>query len=300
MIATLDVIYDMETSDPDDAMTLCLLAGHSKVNLRAVTVTPGSPDQVNLIKYILRFFDKEELPVGVRTPGYSKSAVSQFHYTWLGNNDKWKVKTDCNLPAVKVLQETFTYFPECVLLTGAAVSNLRALLEQYPELQLSRWVAQGGFAGDEVVPPEFRLTKFAGRNTCPTFNFNGDVPGAKLALSTLNIKLRQLVSKNVCHGVVYDQSLHERIQPFQAKHLGLSMIYCGMTEYLKKHPNGKMFHDPLAACTLIDPSICEFREVEVYREKGEWGSRLKSKTNTFISIMADSEKFFHTLIDYSN
>ena len=27
---------------------------------------------------------------------------------------------------------------------------------------LKRWVAQGGFAGDSVVPPEHRLAKFAG------------------------------------------------------------------------------------------------------------------------------------------
>ena len=37
---SIDVVFDMETGDPDDFFTLCLLTAHPKVNLRAVTVTP--------------------------------------------------------------------------------------------------------------------------------------------------------------------------------------------------------------------------------------------------------------------
>ena len=36
-----DVVWDMETGDPDDFLTLLMLAGHPQVNLRAVTVTPA-------------------------------------------------------------------------------------------------------------------------------------------------------------------------------------------------------------------------------------------------------------------
>ena len=31
----LDIIYDMETDDPDDFLTLLLLLGHPQVNLKA-------------------------------------------------------------------------------------------------------------------------------------------------------------------------------------------------------------------------------------------------------------------------
>ena len=34
-----DVVWDMETGDPDDFLTLLLLLGHPQVNLKAVTVT---------------------------------------------------------------------------------------------------------------------------------------------------------------------------------------------------------------------------------------------------------------------
>jgi pyrimidine-specific ribonucleoside hydrolase len=50
----LNLLFDMETADPDDAMTLCLLANHSKVNLRAVTVMLGTDEQIGLAKYVLK------------------------------------------------------------------------------------------------------------------------------------------------------------------------------------------------------------------------------------------------------
>jgi len=58
---------------------------------------------------------------------------------------------------------------------------------------------------------------------------------------------------------------------------------------------GKAFHDPLAACCAIDESIGEWAEVELYREKGAWGSRLAPGSGIWIIIGYDREKFFQTL-----
>lgn len=41
----MDIIFDMETQDPDDMFALCFLGSHPAVKLRAVTVTPGSKAQ---------------------------------------------------------------------------------------------------------------------------------------------------------------------------------------------------------------------------------------------------------------
>jgi hypothetical protein len=47
--------------------------------------------------------------------------------------------------------------------------------------------------------------------------------------------------------------------------VGTSPLLCtGMTMYLGKK-GSKMFHDPLAVCVAIDPRVCEFREVTLYR-----------------------------------
>ena len=61
---TTPIIWDMETGDPDDFLTLLLLAGHPKVDLRAVTVTPGGADQIATVRWALKALGLEDVPVG--------------------------------------------------------------------------------------------------------------------------------------------------------------------------------------------------------------------------------------------
>jgi hypothetical protein len=61
--------------------------------------------------------------------------------------------------------------------------------------------------------------------------------------------------------------------------------------YLRTRPEGKILHDPLAACCAIDESIGEWAEVELFREKNEWGARLKSDTRTWIITDYDHARF---------
>jgi pyrimidine-specific ribonucleoside hydrolase len=288
----LDLLFDMETSDPDDALTLCLLATHPDVALRAVTVTPGSRAQVGLVRHLLSRAGREGVPVGARNPGAEKDSVSGFHWTWLGQVPP----AEPDALAHEVLARALERHPDAVLLTGAPLQNLRLLLQEHPEARLSRWVAQGGFAGDNVVPPEHRLPKFAGRRTCPTFNFNGDPKGALLALASERIGARELVSKNVTHGVAWDAALHERVRPHREATAGLALVFEAMTHYLDKHPEGKLLHDPIAACAAIDPGIATWAEVEVVREKGEWGAEPRDGTRTRITVALDRERFFGTLV----
>jgi hypothetical protein len=58
---------------------------------------------------------------------------------------------------------------------------------------------------------------------------------------------------------------------------------------------GKMFHDPLAACCAIDPAIGTWAEVELFRERGQWGSRLCPGSNTWIIVDHDRHRFWSTL-----
>ena len=44
----IKAIWDMETGDPDDFLTLVLLAGHPRVDLKAVTITPVSYTHLTL------------------------------------------------------------------------------------------------------------------------------------------------------------------------------------------------------------------------------------------------------------
>lgn len=286
-------VWDMETSDPDDFMTLLLLLGHPRVDLRAVTITPGTPEQVGLVRWALHALGRD-IPVGARDLDHGKQCVSAWHYKAYG---EIAASRDAE-PAAELLLRVLDR--DTTLVTGAALKNLGAALRRVDaeqrEFLLGRLFIQGGFAGAGVVPPELQLAKFKGRVTCPSFNLNGDPKSALLAVSHPKIGERRLVAKNVCHGVVYDAALHERVAAARERSPSLALIWRGMQRYLADHPGGKIFHDPLAACCAIDPAIATWAEVEVYRERGEWGSRLSPGSGTQIIVDHDREAFLAVLL----
>jgi len=282
----MDLVWDMETGDPDDFMTLLWLADHPQINLKAVTVTPGSRSQIGVVRWGLEQLGVD-LPVGAYNIEHPKESVSDWHYSTFG---LIQPRDDAE-PGWKVLAENLDI--NTTLLTGAPLKNLKILLRDHlPEgFELGRWVAQGGFAGDNLVAPEHRLEKFNGMITCPTYNFNGDPKGANLALVHPVIKERRCVSKNICHGVVYDGKFHEAVGTVRDTRKSMRMIYDAMTGYLRKHPEGKKFHDPLAACCALDPSIAQWTQVEVYRAQGKWGSRAAEGSGTWITVAVDHAAF---------
>jgi pyrimidine-specific ribonucleoside hydrolase len=115
-------------------------------------------------------------------------------------------------------------------------------------------------------------------------------------LTSPQVLQRDLVSKNVCHGIAYDQALHARLLPERTRTAGLDLIVSAMERYLRKRPEGKLLHDPLAACVLLCRDLAELREVEVYRESGKWGSRQASGTGCFITVAIDRERFVRVLL----
>ncbi|MFO0594828.1 MAG: nucleoside hydrolase [Myxococcaceae bacterium] len=288
----IDLLWDMETSDPDDFLTLLLLLGHPRVKLHAVTVTPGTPDQVGVVRTALAWFNRTDVAVGAHNLEHPKRpCVSQWHYDAYG---ELPASRDAE-PAGPLLRELCAR-AGMTLVTGAALKNLGAALK-LDGFSLDRLVVQGGFAGDGVVPVEKQLEKFRGRVTCPTFNLNGDPKSALAAIASKAITKKRFVSKNVCHGVVYDEAMHERFGPLRTKSRSLELIYKGMSHYLRKG-HGKAFHDPLAACCAIDESIATWAEVDLYRAaNGEWGSKLAPGSGVNIIVGYDPERFFSVLTE---
>jgi pyrimidine-specific ribonucleoside hydrolase len=284
------IVFDMETRDPDDALTLCLLASHPRVDLLAVTLTPGTAAQVGIVREILRRLEKRP-PIGARHPGSPADAVSPFHADWLGR----VAPADADAPAHALLAETLRAFPDCTLLTGAPLHNLRLLLRLHPDARLGRWVAQGGFAGDNLVEPADRLAKFAGRTRCESYNFGHDVKGTLAALSSRHIAERWLVGKNVTHGVAWDAALHQALAGQTSASPGLALAHAAMRLYLARQPAGKLLHDPLAAVAAIDPAAFTWREATVTRREGQWESLPGRGTRTFVAVAIDRRRVLATL-----
>jgi hypothetical protein len=180
------------------------------------------------------------------------------------------------------------------LVTGGPPKNLGGALA-LERFTLGCWVAQGGFAGEGVEPPERQLVQFRGRTVCPSFNFDGGSPRGSRRSGLAMIGLCRLVSKNVCHGVFYDAVLHAMVGAVKQESRSLGLIWRGMEAHLRRHPAGKKVHDPLAACCAIDPAIGTWAEVEMFHEPGGWGARLASGTATFIITGYDRERFLAVL-----
>merc|ERR1712039_659337 len=99
------------------------------------------------------------------------------------------------------------------------------------------------------------------------------------ALGTAAISQKICVSKNVCHSVVYDleghTALKNAIQAARGRRLtAFNMIFNAMDTYLRRKPDGKKLHDPLALAVALDEDVCELAEVELFAKGSEWGSRL--------------------------
>jgi hypothetical protein len=108
----IPIALDMETGDPDDVFTLCALATHPWARLVAVTVMPGSDEQVGIVKHLLGRLGVT-VPVGAYRPGSDAKPVSGFHRRWLGKVPPREPDAE----AWQLLQDTFAT-KDATLLTG--------------------------------------------------------------------------------------------------------------------------------------------------------------------------------------
>jgi inosine-uridine nucleoside N-ribohydrolase len=283
------VVFDMETRDPDDVLALCLLAGHPRVRLAAVTVNPGTPAQLGVVRHVLGRLDNDA-PVGARVAGSDRDVVSPFHTEWLGALPPAEPDAVAHELLAGVLDDDTT------LITGAPLHNLRLLLTRHPGAEVRRWVAQGGFAGDNVVPPGLRLPKFAGATTQESYNFGHDAKAALLALGSPRVHERLLVAKNVTHGVAWDPALQARLKARDDLTAGARLAVQAMDVYLRGRPEGKLLHDPLAAAAALDPEAFRWVAVDVFREHGRWGARPSTSPRTRVSVAVDAERALATLM----
>ena len=327
------VLFEMETSAPDDFLTLLWLSDHPDVELLGVVVTPGMADQMQLVRWALDKCGREDVAIGSYTPlanmpgalPFEFRHVSGFHYKVYGEESIkshpighvwWGAELMYNRLSVS------NQGPATVL-TGAPPKNFGACLESYGaglEGCELRWVLQGGFAGDNLVEPAHRLAKFNGRTHCPSFNPGGAHKATLALLADKQIFARRLlVSKNVCHGVTWTQADHAawvvdcaaahqadmfqwlKVLPYRPEpavpgiRKGLQWLRHGLECYLRDKGEGKAMHDLVAATCVLDESVCSFVEVEVERVKGEWGAHPVEGTGTWISVAGDKGRFLKVL-----
>lgn len=298
------VFVDIETGDPDDIMALIYLLGVESIEIVGITLLPGSQKQIDLVKYILsKFSGKQDIPIG--SYNYDNSNLSPWYFKAFGEIPSYKDKT-IPIDAYKLMLK---YCDEnTILFTGAPNKNLGKAIEN-GKLTLNTWMAQGGFAGCNVVPEEYILEKFKNKVTFPTYNFGGSVKETEKALKYDGIKKRYMCSKNVCHNVLYDDQFKYMMESYiknnnnknTNKYISIKLIYDSMHKGYgnRKDKGDKKMHDLLPAVCISYPDVCEWAEVEPYHEQrrgGNWGSNPKEGTNTFISINYNKKLFLECLL----
>jgi len=327
------VVFDMETQDPDDFLCLLFLASHPRVRLKAVTLVPGSPEQVGLVRWALGALglDDDRVAVGAGDLVSKPASVSPWHARAFGDH----------APSTNAEEAWRVLVRECdgrtVLFTGGPLTNVaEAIAHGGDAFVAGCWLAQGGFAGDNVVPAEKRLPKFDGRTMMATWNFGANLPAARAALAHRGFGRIRLVSKNVCHadtnrfgpeqfarleaslkahggsggsgGDVTAPTLVEatrrqseasgEAEPTSRHRAGLGLLHVGMAQYLRRHPAGKLLHDPLAAACVIDGRVIDaWREVRLEEDRQHrWGCKPADGSGTFISASHDPARFWSTLL----
>lgn len=227
-LGVMDVALDMETGDPDDVLALLYLLAEPRVALRCVTVFKGSPDQVGLVRSMLQRGSRlahcrhcegkvgggvralheagcARIPVGSLNLDTTKRHLSRGLPRLFGETEDASPDAD----SVEVLLATIKQYPSLTMITGAPLSAVHRLLRDHPEVVIQRLVAQGGFAGSRCVLPENQLPKFKDKEVMSTWNFGGDIPAARFVLGCDRILTKLCVSKDVCHGVIYNAADHE-------------------------------------------------------------------------------------------
>lgn len=257
------IILETESGDPDDLLVIAYLADKG---LAAVNMHPGTNEQVGLVRDVLK---ECGINVPVGGTGSTKNCVSSFYrsiYPDFKPQEPDKAPSD-------ILKE---FLPQgAKVLTCGLPKNIDGIPG------IDDWYAQGGYVSHDLMPEKFRLEKFKGVQECQSFNFSN----RKLIERCIaNSKIRHFISKNICHGVIYDKTRN-------AKNPVIKRI---MDVYLKEHDQ-KAFHDLLAAFALLHPEFMEWAEVEMYYVENRVGCRLSPGSNTFISIGYDADKFWDTI-----
>lgn len=260
----MDLIVETDLGhDPDDAFALLYL--HSAgVNIRAILVAPGDPDQIGMARFLCHMLDLD-IPVGASKLDQKKNSSGGVHYSLMDHYKFPRTAKHDGLGHV-ILKETLAKYPDAELFVIGPCSSTGKFFGENPDAVVKRATMQGGFCPYKLFHPAVENPSFVGKDWCPTFNMNGDRPGA---LNFINAKIgdRAFVGKNVCHTIIYDKwSLFFQESP---KDIASSLFRQGMEMYLERHEQ-KKFHDPLAAVLHLHPEIGTWIKGKPTKQEGGW------------------------------
>lgn len=265
--------------DPDDFFALLYLV-EAGVDIRAITISPGDPDQVQLARTLCKQLGLD-IPIGVGKLNRDKSSVGGAHVDFVkryGSN----ISTGHDGHGGSVIADTVQAYPDAQFLCIGPLNSVGAYLSNGGIM--GRTTMQGGFAGYHLHDYDVvRLDKFENQPKVATFNLGGDKKSAQLFTSTTQVSSRQFVGKNVCHTILYDTDIHDKVKSVPVHCRAREIFIEVMDIYMTKQTH-KAFHDPTAAVCHLHPEIGTWIQGKMVYNQGLWGAEQPGLDQILVDI----------------
>ena len=281
--------------DPDDFFAICYLASIENINIKGIVITPGDPHQIAIAEFLIKELSLPAI-IGVTDLNRSKNEIRGVHKLIL-KKYKYPLESCANLYGYQVYQKLLNEDPNLQILTIGPVKNFNEFYKKNKDITFSKITIQGGFVPYTIYKPKIQLDKFENKKYIQTFNLNGCIEGATNILKCNAIEKR-IVSKNICHTVVYNEDVHQQIMNVKPKNRAGELLREGMSIYLNRHPKGKKFHDPTAAVCHLHPEIATWIKGKLIKDKTGWGTVLNEKGYDLIADINYSKLWEHIAYSY--
>ncbi len=285
---TTKVILDTDIgSDIDDAVCLAYLLSQPRCDLLGITTVTGEVEKRAMLASVLCKVSGKQIPIypGVDTPLLvpQKQPIAQQAAAL----EKWE--HDTQFPqgeAVEFMRKTIRAHPgEVTLLTIGPLTNIGLLFKVDPDIPrlLKQIVSMCGVYTD--------LTPLYG-----PLEWNAMLdPHATAIVYRAPVAVHRSIGLDVTTRVTMDAA--QVRQRFQAPLLRPVLDFA---DVWFQHANRITFHDPLAATTIFDDSICSFKPGDVEIELGDekllgqtcWHPHAGLRRHE-VALQVDPERFFN-------
>lgn len=258
----IKVIYDMETFNVEDIFCLALLLSFKEIDLKAVTLYPGTMEQVGVIRELFKLLNVRNCLIGGAVlsnkdrinnlaeklkikHGYNSSMVNDFYLNLLTWKKEYADDTQQN-----IINNLIKKNKKVQIISGAPLLNISNSIAINKEFKLDRLFIQGGFLGNNfennILPDIFKE-----KSACYSFNLNEDYTSFEFIKNhSEQINNIVLVGRNITHQFNYDLKFHKEFFKLKDLNAANEFIYNGMNTYFHLHGKPLEWKDPLTAMIL--------------------------------------------------
>ncbi len=262
-MAKISVLLDTDIgSDIDDAVALSYLLKQPQCELLGVTTVTGDAEKrASLASALCRAAGQPHIPIHVGAPIPLEGIVHQPQAPQAAAlTNKWSYQQfQPENTAVEFLHRTILAHPNKItLLTIGGLTNIALLLTLYPETAVN--IKSLMMMGGKFLPINPASKKLEWNILCDPCAaarvFQSPIP--ELTAVGLDVTEQCIMSAEECR------------RRFHKAGGALSLV-ADMAEIWFKHSSQIVFHDPLAAALVFDPSLCTLEKgrIEVTLASGE-------------------------------